>query len=412
MRTLNLSLLQRLIQNPGQRLHLILCSLLLLLALTTGLIASTQIYQSNSAQAQSFGQTLARLTAEAATGLLVTDDRVSMNVLLGRLLENPYVVSATIYGVDGEILAQAQPRQGVPAFSQAFSAPIHYQEVIAAYVRLELNGFYLDRPVGRALLLILLSTLAIMAAGIWLLRRNTQALLEAPSMPVPTPEAEPTIAPPPAAAPGSEPHPLSSREDNAVIVAVVGQNLGKLSRCLQPREVQQLLDIQLHALEAGARLYGGRLNYSSEGNSFIAFAESAHADYRFRAICCTLLLRTLLAEVPVHAPARLHFGFGLALSETDQPLWPASTHPALHCCASSEALGLASHAGQDGISLSEHLQQQLAPELSEQLETEPNDGGAELLGLHGHYATLLEHQLDHLLTQLRGDATSHHEQPA
>lgn len=401
MSAFDLSFFRRITRTPEQRLQLLLGSLLLFLTLCIAVIAGSQIYQSNSAQAQSFGHTLARLTAEASTGLLVTDDRVSMNVLLGRLLDNPYVVSATIYGVDGEVLAQARPLQAPPAFSQAFSAPIHYQEVIAAYVRLELNGFYLDRPVSRTLLQILFTSLAFMALGSWLLRRHTHALLQAPCMPEVVVAAQTSpIEQDALPAEGTD-----APDSAHVVIAIHSQNLAKLSRCLQPREVQQLLDTQLTALKAGADLYGGHLSYSAEGNSFISFAESDQSDYRFRAICCTLLLRILLSEVPVNAPARLHFGFGLALAEEEQPLWPEQSHPAQSRCASSEALGLACHTELDGISMSQHLNGQLTPALQEQLETTPSDGGAELLALHGHYATLLERQLTHLLAQLSGQAT-------
>ncbi len=58
-------------------------------------------------QADALGQSLTTQTAASATELLVSNDILSLNVLLNNLVKNPLVAHAAIYSVD-----QPHPRRG------------------------------------------------------------------------------------------------------------------------------------------------------------------------------------------------------------------------------------------------------------------------------------------------------------
>ena len=86
---------------------------LLLVALALVIYAwvmGMQFKQAMQQQADALGQSLIVQTAASATELLVSNDILSLNVLLNNLTKNPLVAHAAIYSVDSRILAEAGAR--------------------------------------------------------------------------------------------------------------------------------------------------------------------------------------------------------------------------------------------------------------------------------------------------------------
>ncbi|MDT4792165.1 hypothetical protein FQZ97_246250 [compost metagenome] len=125
---------------------------LLLVALALVIYAwvmGMQFKQAMHQQADALGQSLTAQTAASATELLVSNDILSLNVLLSNLVKNPLVAHAAIYSVDNRILAEAgaRPKQGLLGEAEGlFSTPITFQEVIAGHLRLSLDMEQFQQP--------------------------------------------------------------------------------------------------------------------------------------------------------------------------------------------------------------------------------------------------------------------------
>nr|WP_251701910.1 AhpA/YtjB family protein [Pseudomonas boanensis] len=125
---------------------------LLLVALALVIYAwvmGMQFKQAMQQQADALGQSLTIQTAASATELLVSNDILSLNVLLNNLVKNPLVAHAAIYSVDNRILAEAgsRPKQGLLGETEGlYSTPITFQEVIAGHLRLSLDMEQFQQP--------------------------------------------------------------------------------------------------------------------------------------------------------------------------------------------------------------------------------------------------------------------------
>ncbi|TRX74022.1 AhpA/YtjB family protein [Pseudomonas mangiferae] len=112
-------------------------------------VMGMQFKQAMQQQADALGQSLTSQTAASATELLVSNDILSLNVLLNNLVKNPLVAHAAIYSVDNRILAEAgsRPKQGLLGETEGlYSTPITFQEVIAGHLRLSLDMQQFQQP--------------------------------------------------------------------------------------------------------------------------------------------------------------------------------------------------------------------------------------------------------------------------
>ncbi|MBD9427391.1 histidine kinase [Pseudomonas sp. PDM15] len=125
---------------------------LLLVALALVIYAwvmGMQFKQAMQQQADALGQSLTVQTAASATELLVSNDILSLNVLLSNLAKNPLVAHAAIYSVDNRILAEAGSRPTQSILGEAdglYSTPITFQEVIAGQLRISLDMQQFQQP--------------------------------------------------------------------------------------------------------------------------------------------------------------------------------------------------------------------------------------------------------------------------
>ena len=124
--------------------------LLVALALVIyGWVIGMQFKHAMQQQAEALGTSLITQTAASATELLVSNDILSLNVLLGNLVKNPLVAHAAIYSVDNRILAEAgsRPTQSMLGETEGlYSTPITFQEVIAGQLRISLDMQQFQQP--------------------------------------------------------------------------------------------------------------------------------------------------------------------------------------------------------------------------------------------------------------------------
>jgi len=134
-------------------------------------VMGMQFKQAMHQQADAVGQSLTTQTAASATELLVSNDILSLNVLLGNLTKNPLVAHAAIYSADGRTLAEAgsRPKQGLLGDSEGvYSTQITFQEVMAGQLRISLDMEQFQQPMmvslqsmGLISLILLLLTLTL-----------------------------------------------------------------------------------------------------------------------------------------------------------------------------------------------------------------------------------------------------------
>ena len=112
-------------------------------------VMGLQFKQAMHEQADALGQSLTTQTATSATELLVSNDILSLNVLLNNLTKNPLVAHAAIYSVDNRILAEAgqRPKTGLLGEAQGvYQTKITFQEVTAGHLRISLDMNQFEQP--------------------------------------------------------------------------------------------------------------------------------------------------------------------------------------------------------------------------------------------------------------------------
>ena len=143
----------------------IACTNIFLVALALVIYACVmglQFKQAMHEQADALGQSLTTQTATSATELLVANDILSLNVLLGNLVKNPLVAHAAIYSVDNRILAEAgqRPRNSLLGEAEGvYQTKNSFQDVAAGQLRISLDMSQFQQP-----MLISLQSMGILAA--------------------------------------------------------------------------------------------------------------------------------------------------------------------------------------------------------------------------------------------------------
>jgi len=125
-------------------------------------VMGLQFKQAMHEQADAVGQSLTTQTATSATELLVSNDILSLNVLLNNLVKNPLVAHAAIYSVDNRTLAEAGNRPKAGLLGEAggvYETKITFQDVTAGHLRISLDMNQFQQP-----LTISLQSMGILAA--------------------------------------------------------------------------------------------------------------------------------------------------------------------------------------------------------------------------------------------------------
>lgn len=112
-------------------------------------VMGLQFKQAMHEQADALGESLTTQTATSATELLVSNDILSLNVLLNNLTKNPLVAHAAIYSVDNRIMAEAgqRPRNGLLGKAEGlYQSNITFQDMKAGQLRISLDMEQFQQP--------------------------------------------------------------------------------------------------------------------------------------------------------------------------------------------------------------------------------------------------------------------------
>lgn len=112
-------------------------------------VMGLQFKQAMNQQADALGQSLVTQTATSASNLLVSNDIISLSVLLNNLVKNPLVAHAAIYNVDSRIVAEAgqRPSQGLLAENTGmYTSELKFQDTAAGSLRISLNMQQFRQP--------------------------------------------------------------------------------------------------------------------------------------------------------------------------------------------------------------------------------------------------------------------------
>jgi membrane protein len=318
--------------------------------------------QTLSQQTRTLGDILAKQTADAVTELVLANDLLGLNVVLGQLAREPGISSVTVADVDGRTLATTLESYA-EALGPRYEAPVTLQEAVAGRVLVTLDETLLSNPLTRPHTLFY----ALMALGLlviswlsWTLsRRHSEAvygmldLIEHP--PATDEELLPAIQPSrelellqerlldllqrQRALEGQMtstglPDPeelqqltLRAERRTSSLLLVEATNIHTAIELLHPATLSTLLQEFQFYLRQSARLYRGVV-LRVEGHRALVSFDTRHCqdEHAFSALCCGQLFLQLMQRVAAkHKAANAQsLDFSLAVHSGDSyysPLW-------------------------------------------------------------------------------------------
>ncbi len=419
------------------------CTLLFSLFFAS-IVAVSQLSKISREQTKNLGEILVQQTALSARDSLISNDRLSLNVILTQLTQSPVVAQASIYSKDDQRLAKTiSTDYNANHEYTKFSATIDYSSEIVGKLYLELDTRQLRQPVHNALWTFIGITLLLALTGTvvaWNYARSCQMRLRrcimqlidmgdgntayshtvnneiaqlssqlayfatkleenkrintpppAPATPLVPAEPVKVAAP----APVIETLRERSQPREAVVLALRITNFNQLHRELGQNEMIALLEQQLPHIHQAAKLNNGTLEYSAEGNAYISFSKKYGADPAiFKAICCAYLIENLFTQLQADGAKGLVVSQGIS---TINPQNPGENHPSLSDAATSQALLLAS-LGQGKLLLDGHYTDENLREIQATLrETTMGEDIYEIVGMPESYKQMLERQTNKIL---------------
>ncbi len=138
----------------GHKFSLITSILVVLTMCVFWLVTSYNTETILRQQADSLGQSLARQTAILVTELVLSNDLISMNVLLNQLTRDGAISQAAVLSVDDQVIAIAGRSVSAGGAQQnqvfrSYISPIALQDSLAGYVRINLDESYIEAGVSR-----------------------------------------------------------------------------------------------------------------------------------------------------------------------------------------------------------------------------------------------------------------------
>ncbi|MRI35449.1 hypothetical protein EOPP23_21035 [Endozoicomonas sp. OPT23] len=332
------------------------------LAISTCFLVYSQMKSANDHQADTIGNLLSSQTAKAATNMMVTGDRLGLSVLLGQLVQNPYVARAAIFSIDNREIASAESDK-IGKRGESFSSPVHYQDVIAGYVRLQLDEKLLRQNPNDALTLIigisgimLLSGLLLihvyvsgMVSQVSLIERQLHTILQAPANQKHSRNelvrlsalVEQQLTEKMRQSSVPEQAEEEEKEETAAIVSIRTKNLNRLRQLLSPNDLVTIVETHIDAIERAADEYEGEISYTPDGTCFIRFSSLDSDSFAVNALSCALLVEYLNRVVDEKNIASLEMGLGFCLSDGILD-FPGEEHPFQSDSAAGNAMMLAS----------------------------------------------------------------------
>ncbi len=357
-------------------------ALIVLLGLLAALLHTRASLQTQSQQLDGFGQTLSRSTAQRAVDATLSQDMISLQVVLQELTRHPQVMGATIHDVENHLLVQSgfPPDEAEPGQFRRYTATIALADNIAGHLQVAMIAPSLSAA-DRQFLVIWLFLILLAAALPWL-----PALRRAPVIIQGQPLDEPI---------GDNPDPEDPHgnvEANAPPPAQLRLrlrllNMDTLSRQLNEESFTQQLGQFEEQLRNILSLYSGRQLALSGDTLLIDFQGESHSDCAFRALCSAQLLGEL---------SHLNPGPKLKLAARIHPLPHTDLATSFHHQQDVVAPGVT------GIEIAPEL---IDDELHQHLELDPDNGV--LIGVKAPYRQLLDKQQAQLQRLIGADPDRH-----
>ena len=168
------------------------CMLLSLAMCVFWLISNYNTQNILRQQADNLGNVLAQQTATQLTELVLANDLISMNVILGNLAKNSSIGEIAVVNIDNEIIAAARSRLEKPAtivplpiqinrIQAEYQAPINVAGSTAGYVRLSLDLSYIETGIVNNFLFVVAATVLLLIVAVTLTTTYFQYLIIFPA---------------------------------------------------------------------------------------------------------------------------------------------------------------------------------------------------------------------------------------
>lgn len=175
----------------SRKFNIAVCLLLVLSMCIFWLISSYNTQNLLRQQADSFGQTFARQIASQLTELMLSNDLISMNVVLANLIKESSVGNVLVVNLDNEVIASASGSDtenqlliplpfSLTNLQADYSAPITIADSIAGYVRLRLDLTYIEAGILNNLILIVIATSLLLLVAVTIISTYYQYLVTFP----------------------------------------------------------------------------------------------------------------------------------------------------------------------------------------------------------------------------------------
>lgn len=318
--------------------------------------------QTLSQQTRTLGDILAKQTAASVTELVLANDLLGLNVVLGELSREPGISSVTVTDVDGRTLATTLESHAGP-LGPRYDAPITLQEAVAGRVLVTLDEELLSNPLARPHTLfyglVILGLCCIGWLSWTLSRRNSEAVYGLIDLVEHPPAADEDLIL--HAQPSREldllqqrvadlllrqqsleaqiestglPDPdelrqltLRAERRMASLLVVEAININTAIELLHPATLSTLLQEYQFYLRQAARLYRGVV-LRVEGNRALVGFDVRHCqdEHAFAALCCAQLFLRLMQRVAARHKANnaQSLEFSVAVHSGDSyfsPLW-------------------------------------------------------------------------------------------
>jgi membrane protein len=314
------------------KVALIFGTVLLLMMSTLWVLIDNTTRLNLQLQADEVGETLATQTADAVRELVLANDLLGLNVVVGQLAGNSTTGQITVYDVDGEVLSRAGSGPANESGTMRYQADIRLQDAVAGSVQLELDVSELQRNINQmryyflgALLFGLLLTIAlsfVLASYINSPLNQLSDALEDPD--------EADISSPGEngdeinrlqracknllkkyqenrshqmklsgmLSPESSQKLTQSNKIMASLLVIKVVNVNTAIELLHPKTFSNLLNEYHFYLKQAAKLYGGRLHRYTGESCLVSFdALKCGEEHGLNAICCAQLFLTLMQRI-------------------------------------------------------------------------------------------------------------------
>lgn len=261
-------------------------TLILIVALCASALHLWSSLDTRYTQLDQFGQTLADSAAQRAVDATISQDMISLQVVLQELTRHPQVLGATVHDVENRLLVQSgfSPSERDRDYHH-YSAPVALADNIAGHLQVILAPPRLGASDYQLLALLWLMTVIAALIPWWPRLRESEGQVRPPLSPPTekTGESDTDSAAP--EEPAFDPVALRLQLDLT--------NLHELGERINQRSFEQQLEQFQHQLRNILSLYGGQWIAMVDQTLLVDFQGESHSDCAFRALCSAQLLSEL-----------------------------------------------------------------------------------------------------------------------